>query len=80
MAGQGHIVWRCRRGMKELDVLLERYLRSSFESATAAQAEAFEKLLDLQDPQLYELLLGRERAMDRTTQDVIETIRITPDR
>lgn len=65
--------------MKELDVLLERYLQLHYHSATEAQREAFEELLNLQDPQLYALLLGRETATDCTTRYVIDTIRRTPD-
>ena len=39
--------WRCRRGMRELDVLLERYLRERYPSAPAAEQQAFAALLDL---------------------------------
>ena len=33
--------WRCRRGMRELDVLLERYLRERYPSAPAAEQQAY---------------------------------------
>ena len=36
--------------MRELDVLLERYLRERYPSAPAAEQQAFEALLDLPDP------------------------------
>ena len=34
----GRLIWRCRRGMKELDLLLTGYLRDSWARATAADA------------------------------------------
>jgi antitoxin CptB len=56
--------WRCRRGMRELDVLLERYLAEVWPGAGEAQRRAFAALLDWPDPELAALLFGR-----RTTTD-----------
>jgi succinate dehydrogenase flavin-adding protein (antitoxin of CptAB toxin-antitoxin module) len=44
--------------MKELDVLLERYLRTGWRESSADQRALFEQLLDLPDPQLAAYLLG----------------------
>ena len=55
----GKLRWRCRRGMKELDVLLERYVDERFCDASAAEQEAFRRLLDTQDPELFAYCLGR---------------------
>jgi antitoxin CptB len=52
------MLWRCRRGMKELDVLLERYARASFAAASAAERRAFAALLELPDPTLADYLFG----------------------
>jgi antitoxin CptB len=58
---QGRMLWRCRRGMKELDVLLERYIRLHLPSATIEQQRAFARLLELPDPLLAEYLFGHSR-------------------
>jgi len=34
-ADAGRLLWRCRRGMKELDVLLERFARARFAPGSA---------------------------------------------
>jgi antitoxin CptB len=52
--------WRCRRGMKELDLLLIRWLDARFEAASEAERGEFEALLELPDPQLAGYLLRRE--------------------
>jgi antitoxin CptB len=52
--------WQCRRGMRELDVVLERYLQQRYASAPLAEQQAFESLLDLPDPQLFAYLMRRE--------------------
>jgi antitoxin CptB len=50
--------WRCRRGMKELDLLLERFLEVHYDRLPAERQRVFEGLLTLPDPVLAELLLG----------------------
>jgi len=56
--------WRCRRGMRELDVLLERYLAEVWPGAGETQRRAFAALLDWPDPELAELLFGRRQTTD----------------
>lgn len=52
------VVWRCRRGTRELDLLLEAYLGRVYETAEPAEQAAFEQLLTLPDPELSLLLTG----------------------
>ena len=54
------LLWRCRRGMKELDVLLERYATASLPGAGAAERRLLARLLDRPDPQLAGYFLGGE--------------------
>jgi antitoxin CptB len=56
----GKLRWRCRRGMKELDVLLERYVDERFGTASPAEQEAFRLLLETQDTVLYAYCLGSQ--------------------
>ncbi len=53
------LLWRCRRGMKELDILLERFARAELPTATAAQRTIFARFLELPDPVLADYLLGQ---------------------
>ena len=74
-AERARLRWLCRRGMKELDELLARYLDSRYTQADAAERRGFARLLELQDPDLYELLLGRVEADDAEVADVVRRIR-----
>ena len=58
------LLWRCRRGMKELDILLERFARAHLPGASAEQRHTFERLLELPDPLLADYLLGHEQPAD----------------
>ena len=52
------LAWRCRRGMRELDVLLERFLREDYGDAPESERRAFVALLELPDPVIVDFLLG----------------------
>jgi antitoxin CptB len=54
------LLWRCRRGMKELDVVLERYARSALPEMSNDEQRIFAEFLDLPDPLLLRYLLGHE--------------------
>ena len=51
--------WRARRGLLENDILLERYLESRVQGIPEDEAGALDRLLDLTDPVLLDLILGR---------------------
>jgi antitoxin CptB len=53
------LLWRCRRGMKELDVLLERFARAELPSASPEQRDLLARFLELPDPMLVDYLLGQ---------------------
>lgn len=77
MAETSKLRWQCRRGLKELDLLLERYLRDDFPSASAAERLAFAALLDLPDPVLLAYVMGRDRPGPPEQLHVIESLRRT---
>ena len=54
----GQLRWRCRRGMNELDVLLERYMETRWPNAPPGERAAFVGLLEAQDPVIYGYCLG----------------------
>ena len=50
--------WRCRRGMKELDLLLERFLAQAFDDLNDEQLDLLERLLESPDQDLLGWLSG----------------------
>ncbi|HEY7963732.1 MAG TPA: succinate dehydrogenase assembly factor 2 [Steroidobacteraceae bacterium] len=52
------LLWRCRRGMKELDVMLERFARATLPGAGAEERALLSELLAQPDPLLAAWLLG----------------------
>jgi antitoxin CptB len=72
---EGRLAWRCRRGMKELDLVLTRYLRERWPVATSMERGQFERILELPDPELAAYLMGRETAPDLAMQAVLDLLR-----
>ena len=67
--------WRCRRGMKELDILLECYVREALPAASTAERAAFAALLALPDPLLAGYLLGEDTPGDEGLARLVGRIR-----
>ena len=71
--------WQCRRGMRELDILLGGYLEQYYLQAEPAQKAAFRELLSLPDPQLAGYLLGNLKPLDGDMQRVVRRILLRSD-
>ena len=72
----GKLRWRCRRGMKELDLLTLGYLEQHYPTASAEEQQAFAALLELQDPLLMSYMVGRETPTDTTMARVVGVMRM----
>ena len=67
--------WRCRRGMLELDILLNTYLDSHYKTMTGEQSALFSQMLDYPDQVLFDLLLGNMHSSDQNVNRLVTAIR-----
>ena len=74
MAEFDRIRWRCRRGLLELDIVLQRFLERRFEGLGAAERRLFDELLDAPDNDLLDMALGRAEPAPRY-RAVVEMLR-----
>ena len=51
--------WRCRRGMRELDLVLGGWLDAHYATADSGLKAGFLKLLERQDPEIMAFLYGQ---------------------
>ena len=65
------ITWRCRRGMLENDLVLARFLEARGPSLTEDEVTMLDRLLDLTDNDLWDLIAGRQEPDD---QDVVPVL------
>lgn len=67
--------WRCRRGIKEMDVLLERFLTRSYPNLDAGEQGLFEKLLEEADLDLYGWIMERAEPGNPDYLPLVEGLR-----
>ncbi|HAI58776.1 MAG TPA: hypothetical protein DCM32_02740 [Xanthomonadaceae bacterium] len=70
--------WRCRRGMRELDQLMERFLDRAFAAASDEDRALFLKVLDTEDDILWRWCMGRERPEDPALAGFVDRLLSLP--
>jgi antitoxin CptB len=74
--------WRCRRGLLENDLFIERFFRRHEETLTVGQAQGLQRLMALADNDLLDLLLARREPdgdLDHPdVRDVLAQMRARP--
>ncbi|MCK5917895.1 MAG: succinate dehydrogenase assembly factor 2 [Cocleimonas sp.] len=78
MSEHSRLRWQCRRGTKELDLVLNNYLEHYYQSASQCEQNAFKKLITLEDPLLSDLLLEKSSVESTAQQGLITQLRKLP--
>ncbi|CAK9884312.1 MAG: FAD assembly factor SdhE [Candidatus Erwinia impunctatus] len=75
MKNIAQIGWACRRGMRELDIMLMPFFQHEFESLSEQQQQTFIRLLDCDDPDLFNWLMQHGEPDDEALNQIIQLIR-----
>jgi antitoxin CptB len=67
--------WRCRRGLLENDLLLQRFLERHGRELEGERLSAFKVLLDYADDELWGLVSGRSECRDPALSEVVGLLR-----
>lgn len=70
------IKWQCRRGMLELDLLLNQFIEKNLDHLKEEQLSHFEQLLTTSDPQLYCWLMGNEKPLNKDLLEIVKLIQM----
>lgn len=76
MLNEKQLVWRCRRGVRELDVLFTRFLASGYANLSIEEQADFQRMLEVQDPTIMDWLFGRYDSEDAGMQAVVEKLKV----
>ncbi len=71
----GQLRWRCRRGTKELDRILGGFLEQEYLQVDPSLQQAFVLLLEVQDPDIYDWLMGVESPADEKFKEIVRVLR-----
>jgi antitoxin CptB len=69
------IRWRCRRGMLENDLVLTRFLDERGPALSESEVVLLDRLLDLADNELWDLIAGRADPQDPAVATVLQQLR-----
>lgn len=72
---KSRILWRCRRGIKEMDIVLQDFIKNSYDELNNENKSAFSKLLEEQDLDILNWILGKDKPEDKTLIEIIKKIR-----
>lgn len=71
---KNRLMWASRRGMLELDLILQPFVENTFDSLSENDQLRFEALLEREDTQLFVWLMKREQPSDPDSQRIVQII------
>jgi antitoxin CptB len=67
--------WRCRRGLLENELVLERFLQAHAALLEGERLSAFQALLEYRDDELWDLVSGRSECRDPALGELVQLLR-----
>ena len=68
--------WTCsHRAMREMDVILGGFLDKHYLELTPSQADAFTRLADMEDLELWPLVTGKKASQDPAEAEILAMLR-----
>lgn len=72
---KGRLRWHCRRGLLELDLAFERFLRNHFDTLDEQQYAALGDLLEYDDLELWAIVSGRQECSEPHLRGLVDQLR-----
>ncbi|MEY4960837.1 MAG: hypothetical protein RL610_1016 [Pseudomonadota bacterium] len=66
--------WRCRRGLLELDIVLQRFMDRHYSQLSDKDLQQFSTLLDLSDNDLWDMVTSRKEPGDASIRPLLEIL------
>lgn len=66
------LTWACRRGMLELDVLFEPFVKEAYDELNDEQKAVFRRLVTCDDPDLFAWFMGHKECPDEELKGMVE--------
>ncbi len=62
MGDKSRLLWRCRRGIREMDILFQEFIEQHYDALSAEERKALDKLLDEADLDILNWIMGKDKA------------------
>ena len=67
------ILWKCRRGMREIDLLLREFSQNKLNELNKSDIDIFNEILNYDDQRLYDFIFKKEPLDNKMHEKFIET-------
>lgn len=74
MGESSRLLWRCRRGIKEMDLLLETFVQRDYPALNRDEQQVFERFLDESDLDILAWITGRSEPTDPAYEQIIHRL------
>ena len=71
---KNRLIWACRRGMLELDILLSRFVEEQYDSLSEDEKLRFDVLLECEDQDLYNWLVKKQTPKSASIEIITKII------
>ena len=72
---RSRLLWRCRRGIREMDIVLQTFLNQSYDTLSDADKKSFSHLLDEADLDILNWIMGKDEPENDSIKSIITLIR-----
>ena len=72
---KSRLLWRCRRGIKEMDIIFQDFVNHSYDQLTDDKKNSFSRLLDEQDLDILNWIMGKDKPYDNELVNIVNIIR-----
>jgi antitoxin CptB len=76
MTHKAKLKWHCRRGMRELDLLLDEFLENRYQTLSPTARHSFGRLLDCSNEDLVDWIMGGGSPQDEQLAEIVSRIRV----
>ncbi|MCP5079080.1 MAG: succinate dehydrogenase assembly factor 2, partial [Psychromonas sp.] len=74
VVNKSRLLWACRRGMLELDVLFMPFVKEAFDDLSNTDQFTFQRLLTCEDPELFAWFMGHKECPDIELRKIVDVI------
>ena len=68
------VIWKCRKGIREIDILLTRYTEKVYPTLTSQQQELYIEFIDLDTYEILDMLFNK-KLYDKKYQEIVEALK-----
>ena len=72
---RSRLLWRCRRGIREMDIVLQEFLNHSYDTLSDDDKNSFAQLLDEADLDILNWIMGKDEPENDAIKNIITLIR-----